>query len=109
MVDAVKVSSSAEEHIRHSLIARGHGVGIRFGVHTAGCSGLAYILEFVDTIDDFDDIIKYEDFVIVIDQKSLLYVAGTYIDYVKDGLNEGFTYLNPQQAAECGCGETFSI
>ena len=103
------VSDTAVKHIKSQLENRGSGLGIRFGVNTAGCNGLAYVLEFVDVTDEHDEIIEKDGIIVAIDPKSLIFLKGTHIDYVKEGLNEGFAFTNPNQAAQCGCGETFSV
>ena len=103
------ISDTAVAHIKNQLETRGSGIGIRFGVHTAGCNGLAYILEFVDVVDEHDELIKSDGIVVAVDPKSLVYLSGTHIDYVKEGLNEGFKFTNPNQSGQCGCGETFNV
>ena len=103
------ISDTAVSHIKSQLETRGSGIGIRFGVHNAGCSGLAYVLEFVDVTDKFDHIVEKDGVVVAVDPKSLIYLSGTHIDYVKEGLNEGFEFTNPNQSGECGCGDTFSV
>ena len=85
------------------------GVGIRLGVRTTGCSGLSYVLEFVDAAAEEDKIFEFDDFKLLIDPKSLLYLDGTELDYVKEGLNEGFEFKNPNVKDECGCGESFHV
>ena len=103
------VSDTAVKHIKSQLENRGSGLGIRFGVNTAGCNGLAYVLEFVDTTDEFDHVVEKGGVVVAIDPKSLIYLSGTHIDYVKEGLNEGFKFTNPNQSGQCGCGATFNV
>lgn len=106
---AITVSQSAAKHITTMLEKRGKGVGIRLGVKTTGCSGLGYVLEYVDS-EDGDDVL-FEDMgvKVFIDPKSLVYLDGTELDFVKDGLNEGFDFKNPNAAGECGCGESFQV
>ena len=88
---------------------RGKGVGLRLGVKTTGCSGMAYILEFVDAIEDDDKVFESNGVKIIIDPKSLLYLDGTELDYGKEGLNEGFKFNNPNVKDTCGCGESFTV
>ena len=93
------------KHLEH----RASGLGVRLGVRTTGCSGLSYVLEFVDATEVGDEIIEFDDIKLVIDPKSLLYLDGTELDYVKEGLNEGFEFKNPNVKDECGCGESFHV
>ena len=106
---AVSVTETAAEHVHRQLQARGRGEGIRIGVKTSGCSGLAYVLEFVDEPVPADAL--FEDFGVklFIDPKSLVYLDGTIVDYAKEGLNEGLEFRNPNVAGECGCGESFTV
>lgn len=106
---AITMTAAAERHVAKHLGNRAAGLGIRLGVRTTGCSGLSYILEFVDETDDADEIFECGDVKLVIDPKSLLYLDGTELDYVKEGLNEGFEFNNPNMKNECGCGESFHV
>jgi len=105
----ITVTETAANKIRKNLTQRGHGMGIRLGVKTTGCSGLAYVLEYVDTLDPSDSAFEQDGFVIVVDPKSLQIMNGLEIDYVRQGLNEGFEFRNPQEKDRCGCGESFRI
>jgi iron-sulfur cluster assembly protein len=84
-------------------------MGIRVGVKTTGCSGMAYVLEFVDELMEEDQVFEGHGVKVVVDPKSLLYIDGTQMDFVKEGLNEGFKFTNPNSAGECGCGESFTV
>jgi iron-sulfur cluster assembly protein len=95
--------------VQSQLDARGRGLGIRVGVKTTGCSGMAYVLEFVDELMDEDQVFEGFGVKIIVDPKSLLYIDGTQMDFVKEGLNEGFKFTNPNSAGECGCGESFTV
>ncbi len=106
---AITLTERAAERVRTFLEKRGHGVGLRLGVRTSGCSGMAYVLEFVDEIDPEDKVFEDRGVKIVVDPKSLLYIDGTELDFVKEGLNEGFKFNNPNVTGECGCGESFSV
>ncbi|OZB05361.1 MAG: iron-sulfur cluster assembly protein IscA [Idiomarina sp. 34-48-12] len=106
---AITITEAAAQRARSFLEQRGKGVGIRLGVKTTGCSGLAYVMEFVDEVDDTDTIIEDKGVNIIIDGKSLVYLDGTEIDFVKEGLNEGFEFRNPNAKGECGCGESFNV
>ena len=106
---AISITENAAKHVRSQLDMRGKGVGIRVGVKTTGCSGMAYVLEFVDALDDDDIVFKDHGVSVIVDPKSLVYIDGTEMDFVKNGLNEGFEFKNPNASAECGCGESFTI
>ncbi len=106
---AITMTEAAAQRARTFLEQRGKGVGIRLGVKTTGCSGLAYVMEFVDDVDETDTILEDKGVKIVIDGKSLVYLDGIQIDFVKQGLNEGFEFKNPNAKGECGCGESFNV
>ncbi|MEQ8314302.1 MAG: iron-sulfur cluster assembly protein IscA [Gammaproteobacteria bacterium] len=106
---AISISETAAKHVADQLANRGSGVGIRVGVKTTGCSGMAYVLEFVDKLDVGDQVFEDHGVKIVVDPKSLVYIDGTEMDYVKQGVNEGFEFRNPNAKGECGCGESFSV
>ena len=95
--------------MRTFLENRGKGIGLRLGVKTSGCSGLAYVLEFVDVLNEDDHVFEQHGVKVIVDEKSLTYLDGTRLDFVKEGLNEGFKYSNPNVKNECGCGESFSV
>ena len=103
------LTETAKDKIKHHLSKRGKGVGIRIGVETTGCNGYAYKLEFADTVNEEDTVNKYEDFSVLIDPKANALLEGITLDYQKQGLNEGFEFINPLEKARCGCGKTFSI
>ncbi len=106
---AVHLSASAAQHVRASLQERGHGVGIRLGVKTSGCSGLAYVLEYADAADTGDQVFESHGVQVLVDAKSLVYLEGTELDFVQEGLNSGFKFNNPNKTGECGCGESFTV
>jgi iron-sulfur cluster assembly protein len=106
---AVLMTEAAKQHITKQLQARGKGVGIRVGIKTAGCSGLSYVLEFVDDLGAGDEVFDQGPFSLIVDPKSFLYLDGTELDFVKEGLNEGFQFNNPNVKSECGCGESFHV
>jgi len=106
---AVTMTEAAQAHVRRYLENRGHGFGVRLGVKTTGCSGLSYVLEFVDDIEEGDQVFESGDVKVVIDPKSIVYLDGTELDYTREGLNEGFQFKNPNVSAECGCGESFLV
>ncbi len=106
---AVTMTEAAAAHIRRQLNGRGKGLGIRLGVKTSGCSGMAYVLEFVDEANPEDEMFENHGEKVFIDPKSLVYLDGTELDFVKEGLNEGFQFNNPNISSECGCGESFNV
>ena len=105
----ITLTETAARHVASQLSQRGHGMGIRVGVTTTGCSGMAYVLEFVDEAAPEDEVFEDQGINIVVDPKSLVYINGTQMDYVKQGVNEGFEFRNPNVKGECGCGESFSV
>ncbi len=106
---AVSMTEAAANHVSRFLQNRGKGLGIRVGVKTTGCSGMGYVLEFVDEAQADDQVFDCRGVKVVVDPKSLAYIDGTELDFVKEGLNEGFQFKNPNAASECGCGESFSV
>lgn len=104
----ITVTDSASKKIKQQIVRRG-GLGIRVGVKTTGCSGLAYVLEYVDALQDGDDAELFDGFSIVINKKDQPYLQGLEVDYVRQGLNEGFQFNNPNEKDRCGCGESFRI
>lgn len=106
---AITMSDSAVQRVQTFLSNRGKGVGLRLGVRTSGCSGMAYVLEFVDELHDEDTVFEDKGVKVIVDAKSLLYLDGTELDFVKEGLNEGFKFNNPNVSSECGCGESFNV
>ena len=106
---AITITPAAAEHVRNYLEKRGTGVGVRFGVRTSGCSGMAYVLEFVDEADAADMVFEGHGVKIFVDPKSLTYIDGTELDFGREGLNEGFKFNNPNVKDACGCGESFNI
>ncbi len=106
---AISMTPAAADRVRSFLANRGKGIGLRVGVKTTGCSGLAYVLEFVDELNDDDEVFEQDDLKIIVDGKSLVYIDGTQLDFVKEGLNEGFQFNNPNVNGECGCGESFTV
>ncbi|MFW1678460.1 iron-sulfur cluster assembly protein IscA [Pontibacter sp. JAM-7] len=107
---AISMTDAAANHVARYLEKRGHGEGVRLGVRTSGCSGMAYVLEFVDDVQSEDEVFEVQqNLKIIIDPKSLLYLDGTELDFVKEGLNEGFKFNNPNVSSECGCGESFNV
>ena len=107
----ITVTDTASKKIKQQLTKRGRGVGIRIGVKTTGCSGLAYVLEYVDKYVAEVGVTNFghPEFVLLIDAKSLVYLNGLTMDWVRNGLNEGFEFLNPNEKDRGGCGESFRV
>jgi iron-sulfur cluster assembly protein len=105
----ITLTEKAAEHVRGFLEKRGKGVGLRLGVRTTGCSGLAYKLEFADAANPEDVAFECHGVRVLVDPKSLQYIDGTELDYAREGLNEGFKFRNPNVKDECGCGESFNV
>lgn len=106
---AVSLSERAAQHVASYIAKRGKGIGLRLGVRTSGCSGVAYKLEFADVVEADDVEFESHGVRVLIDAKSLPYLDGTQLDYVREGLSEGFKFDNPNVKAACGCGESFSV
>jgi iron-sulfur cluster assembly protein len=106
---SVTLTERAARHVASFIDKRGKGFGIRLGVKTSGCSGMAYKLEFVDQALDDDLVFDSHGVRVVVDPKSLVYLDGTELDYVREGLNEGFKFNNPNAKNQCGCGESFNV
>ena len=107
----ITVTDTASKKIKRLLLQRGRGLGIRLGVKTTGCSGLAYTLEYVDDYTVEEGITNFAqlDFVVLVDAKSLAYLQGLTVDWVRNGLNEGFEFRNPNERDKCGCGSSFRV
>jgi len=106
---AITLTDKAAKHVQRNLDKRGMGCGLRLGVRTTGCSGLAYQLEYVDESAPEDTMFESNGIKVFVDPKSLAYLDGTELDFVREGLNEGFKFQNPNVKDECGCGESFRV
>jgi len=106
---SVTLTEAAARHVSRHLDRRGKGVGVRLGVKTTGCSGLAYKLEYVDEPAPEDLVFEEHGIKVLVDPKSLAYLDGTQMDFVREGLNEGFKFINPKERDRCGCGESFRV
>ncbi len=106
---AITLTDRAAQHVQNYLAKRGKGVGVRFGVRTTGCSGMAYKLEFVDAAAPEDQTFESHGVKVFVDPKSLVYIDGTELDFAREGLNEGFKFNNPNEKDKCGCGESFNV
>lgn len=105
----ITLTDKAAKHVQKALAKRGKGIGLRLRVKTSGCSGMAYDLEFADQHEEQDHVFDSAGVKIIVDPKSLVYIDGTELDYVREGLNEGFKFNNPNVQNQCGCGESFSV
>ena len=106
---SVTLSDTAAKHVANFLTKRGKGIGLRLGVRTSGCSGMAYKLEFVDEVHEDDLVFENNGVKVIIDAKSLPYLDGMELDFAREGLNEGFKFNNPNVKDQCGCGESFNV
>lgn len=106
---SVTLTEAAAKHVQKYLARRGKGVGLRLGVKTSGCSGMAYKLEFADQVEPDDKVWESCGVKVLVDEKSLPYLDGTELDYTREGLQEGFKFHNPNEKSRCGCGESFQI
>ena len=105
----ISVTALAAKKIAMQLQRRGKGLGIRIGVRTTGCSGLSYTLEYVDVPQPDDHLFEHNNTKVWVDPKSYAYVQGVHVDWVRNGLNEGFDFKNPNERDRCGCGESFRV
>ena len=106
---AINITDKAAYYVNDQIIERGHGLGIRVGVKPSGCTGLSYILEFVDQVLPEDLVFEDSGVKMFIDPKSLVYLDGSELDFVREGLNTGLEFRNPNVSAKCGCGESFTV
>ena len=106
---AISLTERAAKRVADFLGKRGKGVGLRVGVRTTGCSGLAYKLEYADSINPEDQLFESHGVTVIVDPKSLAYMDGTELDFAREGLNEGFKFKNPNVKDQCGCGESFNV
>ena len=107
----ISLTDKASKKIQQIIAKRGKGLGIRIGVKTTGCSGLAYVLEYVDEYQSDASLINYAqpNFIVLVDKKHDVYLKNMVVDYVRNGLNEGFEFTNPNERDRCGCGESFRV
>ena len=106
---SIQLSEIAATRVQNFLANRGKGLGLRLGVKTTGCSGMAYVIEFVDELQNDDEVFESHGVKVFVDPKSLLFLDGTEVDFGKEGLNEGFQFRNPNAKDACGCGESFTV
>lgn len=106
---AITLTERAATHVQNFIAKRGKGLGLRLGVRTTGCSGMAYKLEYADGLNEDDITFDSHGVKVIVDPKSLPYIDGTQLDFAREGLNEGFKFSNPNVKDECGCGESFNV
>lgn len=106
---AITLTERAANHVNSFLAKRGKGVGLRLGVRTSGCSGLAYRIEYADAVNSEDQTFESHGVKVIVDSKSLQFLDGTELDFTREGLNEGLKFNNPNVKDECGCGESFNV
>lgn len=106
---SITLTEKAANYIQKHLTQRGKGSGVRLGIKPAGCSGFGYVLEYVDTPEEFDSAFESNGVKIFVDKKSLTLIDGTELDFVRQGMNEGFKFNNPNEKGKCGCGESFTV
>jgi iron-sulfur cluster assembly protein len=106
---AISLTDSAATRVRNYLEARGGGVGLRLGVTKTGCSGYSYVINYAENITDADVVFEDKGVKVVVDAEALPLIDGTEVDFVKSGLNEAFSFRNPNVTGECGCGESFNV
>lgn len=106
---AISITPAAADRVKNFLATRGHGLGLRVGVKSTGCSGYAYVVNYADELADGDRVFEEQGVKIIVDKTSLSFIDGTTVDFVKQGLNEAFRFRNPNVKGECGCGESFTV
>jgi iron-sulfur cluster assembly protein len=106
---SISITPAAADRVKSFLAARGHGVGLRLGIKSTGCSGYAYVVNYADALAATDVVFEQQGVMIFVDKGSLKFIDGTEVDFVKQGLNEAFKFRNPNVKGECGCGESFTV
>ena len=106
---AILLTDAAADRVRNYLQGRDDAVGLRLGITKTGCSGYAYVINYADVVSDDDVVFEDKGVKVVVDNEALAFVDGTEVDFVKNGLNEAFSFKNPNVSGECGCGESFSV
>ena len=105
----ISLTDSAANRVRTYLDKRGAGVGLRLGVTKTGCSGYSYVINYPDSIGEADVVFEDKGVTVIVDPDALPLIDGTEVDFVKNGLNEAFSFRNPNISGECGCGESFNV
>ena len=108
--NVVQLTDAAAERVKALLAKRGKpSVGVRVGIRTKGCSGLSYTIEYADEKGKFDEVVNDKGVTVLIDPKAVMFLIGTQMDYIEEKLKSGFTFVNPNEKARCGCGESFHV
>jgi iron-sulfur cluster assembly protein len=106
---AITLTDAAAARVKTFLQRRGTGIGLRLGVKKTGCSGLAYVVDYADRVEDGDTVFEDKGVKVLINPKSLAYLDGAVVDFAREGFNEGFKFTNPNEKDRCGCGESFNV
>ena len=106
---AISLTESAAERVSSYLTTRGSGIGLRLGITKTGCSGYSYVINYAEDVETDDIVFEDRGVTIVVDPDALKLIDGTEVDFIKNGLNEAFSFRNPNVTGECGCGESFNI
>ena len=105
---AVTLTERAATHVQRYL-SKNDGNSLRVSIKPTGCSGYMYVVQPVQTVGEHDRVFESRGIQVVVDDESLKYLDGTEVDFAREGLNEGFKFVNPNVKATCGCGESFSL
>ena len=105
----MSLTDAAAERVKHLLADSGASTGLRIGIRTGGCSGMAYSMEFTEVKEPLDEVVEEKGVKLFVDSKALMFLLGTEMDYVEDKLQSGFVFNNPNEKGRCGCGESFHI
>ena len=106
---AISLTESAAQRVRKYLEARGDSIGLRLGITKTGCSGYSYVINYAEELGESDIVFEDKGITVVVDSEALPLVDGTEVDFIKNGLNEAFSFRNPNVTGECGCGESFNV
>jgi iron-sulfur cluster assembly protein len=106
---SIELTERAANHIRDAVARHGRGIGLRLGVRTSGCSGFMYTVDYAEEPGGNDLVVEQHGVAVVIDRKSLPFLEGMEVDYIREGINERFSFRNPNVSAACGCGESFAV
>ncbi|MEJ2257382.1 MAG: iron-sulfur cluster assembly accessory protein [Woeseiaceae bacterium] len=106
---AISLTNAAAERVRSYIEQRNDALGLRLGITETGCSGYSYVINYAEQIGDDDVVFEDKGIKVVVDPAALRLIDGTEVDFVKNGLNEAFSFKNPNIKGECGCGESFNV
>jgi len=105
----IKLTDTAKNRFLEQIKQRGSGLGIRLGITKTGCNGYSYKIEFADEWKNEDMLSIHDNLYVWVTKDAYPYINGTTVDYIKQGLNEKFEFINPNESARCGCGESFTV